>query len=96
MTVLKNDKLQIISGSSKGFISLWWMKTKSLLKECKAHDGPITDIQFDATKVVSSGVDCLIKVIDITTFQILQTLRGHKGSVLSVAFAGACKREFLF
>jgi len=57
-----------------------------MLQQCKAHDGPVTDLQFDATKVVSCGMDCLVKVIDIATCQVLQSLRGHKKPILSIAF----------
>lgn len=57
-----------------------------MTQQCKAHDGPINDLQFDATKLVSCGMDCLVKVIDIITCQVLQSLRGHDGPILSIAF----------
>jgi len=86
ITVLKHNQLELISGNSGGFISVWWLENGMIQQQCKAHDGPVTDLQFDATKIVSSGMDCLIKVIDITTCHIMQSLRGHTGPIISIAF----------
>ena len=43
-------------------------------------------MQFDATKIVTSGVDHNLQVIDITTGEVLQTLRGHEAPVVALAF----------
>ena len=43
-------------------------------------------MQFDATKIVSCGTDKDIKIIDIISGDVLQTLRGHDKPVISIAF----------
>ena len=52
----------------------------------KAHQGPVHDLQFDATRIVSAGGDGLVVVTDITTGELMQQLRGHEGPVLALMF----------
>ena len=83
---MKYGKLEIISGDANGTVIVWWLKTGDIVQRCKAHRGVVTDLQFDATKIVTSGVDHNLQVIDITTGEVLQTLRGHEGPVVGLAF----------
>jgi F-box and WD-40 domain protein CDC4 len=86
VTVVKYGKLECISGDAEGKVIVWWLKTGDIVQQCQAHKGVITDLQFDATKIVTSGVDHNLQLIDITTGDILSTLRGHEGPVVSLAF----------
>ena len=86
VTALKNGINEIITGDSSGEISIWFVKSSDLVNSCKAHDGPVNDLYFDATKLVSCGMDSLVKIIDVTTCQVLHTLRGHQGPILRIAF----------
>ena len=43
-------------------------------------------MQFDAIHIVSGGVDNNVAITDIATGEVLQTLRGHSGHILGLAF----------
>ena len=86
ITVVRYGELEVISGDNKGYVSIWWLKTGEAMRRCKAHDGPVLDLQVDATRVVSCGMDKNVQVVDILTGKILQTLRGHEDTVLAVVF----------
>ena len=86
ITVVRYGELELITGDSNGCIAIWWIKTGAVLQQCKAHEGSVADLQFDATRVVSCGYDGTVQVIDILTGDVLQTLRGHSGPVLAVSF----------
>ena len=86
ITVVRYGELEVITGDSNGCIAIWWIKTGAILKQCKAHEGSVADLQFDATRVISCGFDGTVQVVDILTGDVLQTLRGHDGPVLAVSF----------
>ena len=86
ITVCKYGKLEVLTGSADGVITVWWLKSGAVLQRCKAHEGMVHDLQFDATRVVSAGTDGNIVVTDITTGEPVQSLRGHTKTTLAVAF----------
>jgi WD40 repeat protein len=86
ITVVKGGKLEIVCGNETGTISVWWIQSEELLGECKAHNGPVTDVAFDSTKLVSCGMDESIKVIDLMMLQVIQTIRCHGSQLLSIVF----------
>ena len=86
ITVVKGGKLEIVSGNTTGTISVWWIKSEELLGECKAHDGPVTGIDFDSMKILSCGMDATIKVIDMMTLRVIQTIRCQGSQLLSIVF----------
>lgn len=86
MTALQYGELEVVTGDSVGNVSVWWIKTGELLKSCKAHNGPVSSLQVDATKAVSCGHDMIVQVVDIIKGEVLQTLRGHTKPILAVAF----------
>ena len=47
---------------------------------------------MDGKKIISSSSDATIKMWDVDSGELLQTLIGHKGSVESVAFSPDGKR----
>lgn len=90
MTALQYGELEIITGDSLGFISLFWVETGELLKSFKVHQSPVTSLQVDASKAVSCGLDMVVQVIDMIRGEIIQTLRGHSQGICAVAFDSRC------
>ena len=43
-------------------------------------------MQFDAVHIVSGSTDKAVAIIDIATGEVVQSLRGHEGHILAVAF----------
>ena len=81
LTAVRYGSLELIGGLADGYLLVWWLATGDVLQRMKAHRGPIHDLQFDATRVVSAGGDALVVVTDITTGEQIQSLRGHDGPV---------------
>lgn len=86
ITVIKYGNLEVVSGDSMGIVTVWWIETGKMLQQCKAHEGKVCDLQFDATKIISCGMDTNIQIIDVMSGSILITLRGHEGPVIGIAF----------
>lgn len=86
LTAVKYGSLELIAGLADGHIIVWWLQTGDILQRSKAHDGPVFDLQFDATRVVSAGGDALVVVTDVTTGEQIQSLRGHDGPVIQLQF----------
>ena len=86
ITVIRCSNLEIICGDAAGNITIWWLENGEILQQNKVHDKSITDLQFDATVLVTCSLDTTLKVIDVTTCQVLQTVRGHSSPVLSICF----------
>ncbi|CAM9361466.1 unnamed protein product [Ascophyllum nodosum] len=75
-----------IASTTTGTVIVWWTATGMITMKSKVHSGPVRQLQFDATKVVSCSADGVIAVTDLTTGDRTRTLRGHEGAVLAVAF----------
>uniref|UniRef100_K3WHI4 LysM domain-containing protein n=1 Tax=Globisporangium ultimum (strain ATCC 200006 / CBS 805.95 / DAOM BR144) TaxID=431595 RepID=K3WHI4_GLOUD len=89
ITCIKQTSSEIVSGDSNGRIVIWNVDADhKLLRICDVHKGgiPVTCLQFDATRVVSGGQDGTICVTDFATGHLLQTLVGHKESILDLQF----------
>jgi len=86
LTVAKFGALELIGGLADGHVVVWWLQDCKILQKVKAHQGPVHDLQFDATRIVSAGGDGLVVVTDITTGELMQQLRGHEGPVLALMF----------
>lgn len=74
ITVARYGSLEVVSGDNKGFVSVWWLDTQTKILSRKTHQSKITDLQFDATKIVSSGLDGFVRVMDIMSGNILFSL----------------------
>ncbi|CAM9393000.1 unnamed protein product [Choristocarpus tenellus] len=79
-------RLELVSGHEDGTIIVWWATTGLVMMKTWVHKGPVRQLQFDATKVVSCGMDHIVAVTDLTTGETIMSLRGHTGDVLGVAF----------
>lgn len=86
MTALWYGELEIITGDSIGYLSLFWIDTGEILKYFQVHEGPILSLQCDSTKVVSGGFDKTIQIVDITKGMLIQSLRGHSQPIHDVVF----------
>jgi WD domain, G-beta repeat. len=64
----------------------FWLETGEVIQQCKAHKASVISLVFDSTKVVTSGMDFCLKVIDITSCQILHTLRDFEQPVACLRF----------
>ncbi len=84
ITVVRYGTLQIVSGNNLGRVVLWWLGTGEVIQSCLAHHGPVTSLQFDATRIVSSGIDGKVCVIDIFTGSILATLSSNDSANIRV------------
>jgi WD40 repeat protein len=86
VTVVKSGKLEVISGDHAGYVTIFWLKTETIIQQCKAHNTSVVDLEFDATKIVSCGMDGCVKVIDVTSCEIIHSIRGQDGPILSCRF----------
>lgn len=86
VTVVKRGKLEVVAGDHAGCVTIFWLKSETILRECKAHNTSVVDLEFDSIKIVSCGMDGCIKVIDFTSGEIIHTIRGEDGPILSCTF----------
>ncbi|KAJ8601005.1 hypothetical protein CTAYLR_009338 [Chrysophaeum taylorii] len=87
ITAIKYGALELIGGLADGSLAVWWLADGELVQTAKPHaKGPVFGLEFDATRVVSCAADGLVAVTDLTTGSTLQSLRGHEGAVLAVAY----------
>jgi hypothetical protein len=86
VTVVRSGKLEIICGDAGGHVSIFWLETGEIVQQCKAHKTTITFLEFDATRIITSGMDSCVKIIDVTSCEILHTIREFDGPVLSLRF----------
>ena len=86
VTTLQYGELEVITGDSLGYITVFWIESSEVLQRFKAHESAITSIQVDATKAVSCSLDMMIVISDVIRGHVLQRLRGHNSSVFAVCF----------
>ena len=83
ITAIKNtvcitsDSRYIVAAYGRGFIAFWHFKTMSDERKLQVHDSPINQIAVmsDSKYVISSSVnDKVIKILSLTTFQVVDTI----------------------
>jgi guanine nucleotide-binding protein subunit beta-2-like 1 protein len=84
------DNRQIVSGARDCKLKMWNVKGDCMYTmERDGHTGWVNSVRFSPTLsaplIVSGGSDDLVKVWSLSEFRCLTTLRGHTGSVNSVA-----------
>eukprot|EP00940_MAST-03C_sp_MAST-3C-sp2_P000037 g37.t1 len=97
------SKTNLMSGDVKGTIIVWDTRGRSILRRLAGgHRGAVTMIQFDETKIVSTGKDHNVVIHDIASGRCLVTLHGHsdivkalqfdKDTILTASFDGTIRR----
>lgn len=87
LTTVRYGSLELVGGLRDGSIVVWWLASGEIVLRSRPHSrGPVFDLQFDATRLVTAGGDGLVVITDLASGYTLQTLRGHKGPALAVAF----------
>lgn len=89
------DGEHIVSGHSSGSLRLWWLETRTSIKQIKAHEYEVTSVAFspDGKFLVSSSMDHTLRLSNAQTFQLIgQPMRGHDNQIYSVAFSPDGKR----
>jgi len=84
------DNRQIVSGGRDSKLKMWNVKGECMFtmdKDC--HQGWVNCVRFSPTLatplIVSGGSDECVKVWSLTEFRCMDTLKGHTGTVNSVA-----------
>ena len=83
------DGRTLISGGFDSSIRKWSL-AEGLCTQFvhHAHEGPVTCLQFDPQRCVSSGGDSKIIVWDTVTLKKKRTLTGHRSAVVCFKFEG--------
>lgn len=75
-----------LAGNSKGYVSLWDLKTGRQVGQFAGHKGSVLAVAFlPDGKGFVSGDSGAIRVWDVATGKVTQSLQGHDGAVTSVA-----------
>lgn len=69
-----HDGNHIVAGYEDGCIRFWSIAENRLVKTCQAHDGPITSMALTRRGVATSSGFDVIKIWDVTTFELLNTI----------------------
>jgi WD40 repeat protein/serine/threonine protein kinase len=85
----------VISCSSENTLRIWDPATgREVFRFKTAHVHPITcvAVSADGRRAASGGEDYVVKIWDTKTGDEIQTLKGHKGFVVTVAISGDGER----
>ncbi|MBD1807309.1 hypothetical protein H6F98_17905 [Microcoleus sp. FACHB-SPT15] len=95
---ISSDGQILVSGSDNGKIKVWKLKdgelqlqrtlTEHLNNGHAHHTSPTVAISPDGQVLASGGKDQKIHLWNPHTGELLDTLSGHSGTILSVAFVG--------
>lgn len=89
-------RMQAISASDDGALTIWNLKTGAMVKRMKQHTGKIAQVAVnnDGTYAASASWDRTIRVWDLATYETVMMLKGHLGPVNGVQFSADGKRLF--
>lgn len=91
-TMTDNEKF-IVTGNTKGIITIWSVNTGTILKKFKAHEGEIASlvISSDSKSLITGGYDKKIHIWNISTSKLMKTF-DHLSSVNKIIFDTKGKR----
>lgn len=87
------DRHEAVTGTRSGQLTVWSLRIgKPVRRLAATHGAAVTDLALskDRRMLVSTSVDCTVKLWNLETEQLIQTLHGHTDEVLmlSVYFQG--------
>jgi WD40 repeat protein/serine/threonine protein kinase len=92
--VFSRDGVHLASASSDGIVKLWDARRLDQKQEARLTirarvPGPGVNVAFspDGRRLATGGEEDTVKIWDVRTGQELQTLRGHRGEVYTLAFS---------
>ena len=89
VTAFHFDGHDLISGGHDSSIRKWSITEGLCVRAIHhAHNGPVTGVQFDAFKCVTSGGDGVLNVWDTSSLKKKKTLTGHRSGVVCFKFEG--------
>ncbi|CAL8311790.1 unnamed protein product [Merluccius merluccius] len=70
----------LVTGCKDGTVTIWDTGNFGLLQQVQCHSGTIHHISFssDSRHVLSAGVDCCLKVIDVQTGTVMSSVRADE------------------
>ncbi len=84
------DSEYIASGSNKGEIKVWKIRTGQCVKRFEgAHTGAVTSVEFgkDGTQLVSGSMDQTVRIHGLKSGKTLKEFRGHKSFVNAAVYS---------
>jgi WD40 repeat protein len=87
-TAISPDQQTVVVGDRTGALAFHHRKTKSVVRQSKAHAGPVNVIRFSPTGeyVATAGEDGAVRVWAAATGNLVKTFLGHHRRVLAVRF----------
>ena len=65
---------------------MWDKNTLGLIDEFIGHEGPVLCLQFDEQIIISGSYDSTIRVWNLSSGEIINTLHHHKDEVFCLRF----------
>ena len=78
----------IATGSDDATVRLW-PRDGGASRRTLAHPSPLCAVRMQGNVLATGGVDAVVRVFALSTGQLVRELRGHKGSVQSLALGGS-------
>ena len=77
----------LLSSDMNGVVK-YWSKSLNILNEVEIHKSPIKDISFsfDDSSFCTASDDATIKIVDLITGKVINTLKGHNWDVRKAKF----------
>lgn len=70
----------IITGHEKGELSMWDIKTKSVVNQCYEHSKQVNDVQLsqDSSMILTASKDFTAKLFDLTTLDVKKVYKTER------------------
>lgn len=78
----------IATGSDDATVRLW-PRDGGASRRTLAHPSPLCAVRMQGDVLATGGLDAVVRVFALSTGQLVRELRGHKGSVQSLALGGS-------
>ncbi len=78
----------IATGSDDASVRLW-PRDGGASRRTLAHPSPLRAVRMQGDVLATGGLDAVVRVFALSTGQLVHELRGHEGSVQSLALGGS-------